>query len=60
MEIDKFRELYNLILSEKATKAEAIIWLQGDRFDRSKKVLELYRAGYSDKTDFPPIRPMEG
>lgn len=49
MEINKFKQLYNLILSEKTVKADAIVWLQGDRFNRSQKVLELYRAGYSDK-----------
>lgn len=49
MEVNEFRQLYNLILSEQAVKADAIIWLQGDRFNRSQKVLELYQAGYSDK-----------
>jgi len=28
---------------EKPQKADVIVWLQGDRYDRSKKVLSLFK-----------------
>lgn len=37
-------KLYNLLLNEKPQKSDAVVWLQGDRYDRGKKVLEIYRS----------------
>ena len=39
-----FQKLYNLLLKDKPEKSDAVIWLQGDRYDRAKKVLEIYRS----------------
>lgn len=44
-----FKELYNLILKEAPQKADAIIWLQGDRYDRAPKVFKLYKKGWAKK-----------
>jgi len=44
----QIKKLKNFIESQSLCKADIIVWLQGDRFDRGKKVLELYRAGYSN------------
>jgi len=38
-----------LILKQKPEKADAIVWLQGDRFDRGKKVAELFYHKFSKK-----------
>lgn len=38
-----FQKLYNLLLEEKPEKSDVVIWLQGDRYDRGNKVLELYK-----------------
>lgn len=45
----RIREMLNLIEKEKPQKADAIVWLQGDRYDRSKKVLSLFRKGWANK-----------
>ena len=45
----EFKELYNLILKENPQKADAIIWLQGDQYDRASKVLELYKNRWSER-----------
>ncbi len=34
------------ILHESPQKGDAIIWLQGDGYERGEKVLELFRDGY--------------
>lgn len=42
-------ELNNLILQQQPEKSDAIVWLQGDRFDRGSKVVELFRNGWAPK-----------
>ena len=37
--------LQYLVTTQQPEKSDAIIWLQGNRYDRGKKVLELYRGG---------------
>lgn len=44
-----FKELYSLIIAESPTKADIIIWLQGDRYDRGAKVLKLYKQEWGQK-----------
>lgn len=44
-----FEKLHQLLLQEKPAKADAIVWLQGDRLDRARKVVTLYNKGYSNK-----------
>jgi len=44
-----FFQLYNLVLNDKVLKSDIIIWLQGDRYDRAKKVLELYKKKWAPK-----------
>ncbi|MDO8265156.1 MAG: YdcF family protein [Candidatus Parcubacteria bacterium] len=39
----------NLISKEKTQKADAIIWLQGDRYDRARKVIGLFKKGFGKK-----------
>jgi len=43
----KFIALLELIRQEKPEKADAIIWLQGDRYDRGRKVLTLFKSGWA-------------
>jgi uncharacterized SAM-binding protein YcdF (DUF218 family) len=45
----QFKILHDLLLKEEPRSAEAIVWLQGDRYDRSYKVLALYKQGYGKK-----------
>ncbi len=45
----EFKELYGLIIKEKAQKSDAILWLQGDQYDRASKVFELYKNGWSER-----------
>lgn len=40
-------ELQDMVLAQPPCKADAIIWLQGDRFDRAQKCLDLYQAGFA-------------
>lgn len=42
-----YKELYNLIIRQKPEKSDAIIWLQGDRYDRGKMVLKLFKKKLS-------------
>lgn len=42
MKRSDFDNLQNLVLNQKPEKSQAIIWLQGDRLDRGKKVVELF------------------
>jgi uncharacterized SAM-binding protein YcdF (DUF218 family) len=42
---DKFDELYNLLLKDEPQKSNAVVWLQGDRFDRAENVLKIYVLG---------------
>lgn len=39
-----FWKLYNLLLEENTQVSDAVIWLQGDRFDRAKNVLKIYKS----------------
>ena len=60
-------KILNLIEKEKPQKADAIVWLQGDGYDRGMKVLNLFRDGWApkivvsgnDKLIDPDKRPAE-
>ncbi len=41
--------LFSLLLKQKTEKADAIIFLQGDRLDRAKTVVSLYKKGWAGK-----------
>lgn len=43
------KKLHDLLLKQKLEPADAVIWLQGDRYLRAKKVLKLYRDGFGKK-----------
>ncbi len=45
----EFKKLYNLIIKDPPQSADAILWLQGDRYDRASKVIWLYKNSYSKK-----------
>lgn len=45
----KLIELNNLILQQQPEKSDVIVWLQGDRFDRGPKVIELFQKGWAPK-----------
>jgi uncharacterized SAM-binding protein YcdF (DUF218 family) len=45
----EFLEIYNLLLKNRPEKSEAVVWLQGDRYDRAEKVLEIYKNKLADK-----------
>ncbi len=47
--MDSVKKLFNLLLFIAPQKSEAIIWLQGDRYNRGLKVLELYNSGWAKK-----------
>lgn len=38
-----------MLLKIKPEKSDAVIWLQGDRYDRGKKVLKIYNSGFAKK-----------
>lgn len=42
-------KLLELIKKEEPEKADAIVWLQGDMYDRGIRSLELFQEGYADK-----------
>jgi uncharacterized SAM-binding protein YcdF (DUF218 family) len=44
--IDK---LQRLVTSQAPCKADAIVWLQGNEYDRGEKVMELFDAGYAPR-----------
>ncbi len=44
-----FDKLYRILLQEKPHKSDAVVWLQGDRYDRAKNVLKLYKLGLAKK-----------
>jgi len=46
---ERFRKIYSLLLEEKLQKADVIVWLQGDRYDRAPKALELYKKVWGKK-----------
>ena len=41
-------QLFEKLLSQKPERANAIVLLQGDRFDRMEKAAALFRCGYAD------------
>ena len=41
--------LHERVLSECPVPADAIVWLQGNRYDRGPKVLELFQARYAPR-----------
>lgn len=41
--------LYYLLLKQPLKNSQAIVWLQGDRYDRGGKVAELYKQGWAAK-----------
>lgn len=43
----KIEKLQTLVTTQQSEKADAIVWLQGNMYDRGKKVLELYQAGFA-------------
>ncbi|MCX6779803.1 MAG: YdcF family protein, partial [Candidatus Magasanikbacteria bacterium] len=45
----QFENLQSLVLSQKHIKAQAIVWLQGDRLDRGQKVVELFEKKFASK-----------
>lgn len=42
-------QLQELVTHQKPEKADAIVWLQGDRFDRAEKVLKLHQKGFAPR-----------
>ncbi len=40
-------ELQQLLEHEKPNYGDVLVWLQGDQYDRGKKVVELYEKGYA-------------
>ena len=42
-----FQTLYNLLLEEKPELSDAIIWLQGDRYDRATKVIQAFKLKFA-------------
>jgi uncharacterized SAM-binding protein YcdF (DUF218 family) len=44
-----FFQLYDLVINDKVLKSDIIVWLQGDRYDRAKKVLELHNKKWAPK-----------
>lgn len=45
----EFKKIYDLLEQERAVKSDAIVWLQGDRYDRANKTLRLYNDGWAKK-----------
>lgn len=44
-----FIQLQGLLLLGKPEISDAVIWLQGDRYDRGPKIVELYQEGFAPK-----------
>lgn len=42
-------QLHAMVMSQRPQLADAIVWLQGNGYDRGGKVLELYRAGFAPR-----------
>lgn len=45
----KIEQLQNLVMNQMAEKADAIVWLQGNMYDRGPKVLELFKMKYAPR-----------
>lgn len=43
----KLKRIYDLLVEEKPDFADAVVWLQGDRYDRAGKTLNLYNNGWA-------------
>lgn len=43
------KKIFAFLLSQQPEKADVIVWLQGDRYDRGNKVLELFKKGFAPK-----------
>lgn len=46
---EKIRKIFDYIVCQKPEKSDVIVWLQGDRFDRGNKVLELFKNNFTPK-----------
>jgi len=61
-----FKNILDKIMEEKPQEADAIVWLQGDRYDRARKVLGLFKKGWAKKillsgNNIPPtMKRIEG
>jgi uncharacterized SAM-binding protein YcdF (DUF218 family) len=45
--MDEKIKIQKMVMSENPHKSSVIVWLQGDRFDRAERALELLRSGIS-------------
>lgn len=43
------KKIFAFLLAQKPEKSDVIVWLQGDRFDRGDKVLELFKKEFAPK-----------
>lgn len=43
----QIEQLQRLVTSQEPGRADAIVWLLGNMYDRGKKVVELYQTGYA-------------
>lgn len=43
------RELLKLIMRDPPRPCDAVVWLQGDRYDRGAKVLDLYKRAFASR-----------
>ncbi len=43
------KQLQQLVVSQSAEKADVIVWLQGNEYDRGEKVLELFEGDFAPK-----------
>jgi uncharacterized SAM-binding protein YcdF (DUF218 family) len=46
---EKAAKLFRFLLAQKAEKADVVVFPQGDKFDRTKKVIELYKKGFAKR-----------
>lgn len=46
---EKFYRMIKTMAKERPEKADIIIWIQGDRYDRAAKTLSLYKKGWAKK-----------
>lgn len=47
--IDNFRKFIKLASCQKPENADAVLWIQGDRYDRGYKTLSLFRKGFAKR-----------
>jgi len=48
-EIINYNKILEIITNVRPEKSDSIVWLQGDRYDRAEKVLQLFRDCYAPK-----------